>query len=197
MKIRTLAVLLALFTAGAVHAQGGIKPGLWETRIVRMLVNGEDMVPQTIAAWERLKKSQTSIPPEQRKKMEALLTQGSGDPLTRPMCISADMAARDHVMIPRPPRAECESPKLTRSGNHINFEMVCKQDGRDLTGKGEVVFAGDQVTTKMETVGTNAAGARQNMVVETRMKFLRSDCGQVLPLDQSGGEAPAKPGTKK
>ena len=190
-------VLLAALATSAAQAQGptGMKAGLWETRTTAMSLDGKDMLPQMLAAREEMRKSLASLPPEQRKKAEAMLAQ-QGDPLSRRICVSAEMAKRDQPMIPRPHNAECDQPKIDRQGNRTTFEFACKQAGGSVTGKGETVVAGDLITTKIETNGKDASGKAHTMQADTQMKYLGSDCGSVRPLDQQmkamQSQAPAK-----
>ena len=186
MKAPSLIVLAAALAAGTAQAQGpgGMKAGLWETRTTRMLMDGKDMLPQVAAAQAQMRQSIDKLPPEQRRRAQAALAQQGDDPTVQRMCISPEMAARDQTMVPRPPKADCEPPRLNRSGNRTTFEFACKQGGGKTTGKGETVVTGDLVTTKVETTGTDAAGARHTMVAETQMKYLGRDCGQVKPIEQ-------------
>ena len=199
---KTLIALLALTAVGAAQAQNspsGLKAGLWETRTLKMSVDGQDMSAQMAAAAEQMKKQLASLPPEQRKKAEAALGAQGGDPMTQRMCISAEMAARDQTMVPRPPKADCEPPKLDRKGNRTSFEIACKQGGGKLTGKGETLVADGLITTRLETRSTDGAGKAHTMVAETQMKYLGADCGGVRPIEQQvqqmqGKAARANPG---
>ena len=195
---KTLMLLLALAAAGGAPAQtgqAGLKAGLWETTTTRMTADGKDMKAQFAASAEQMKKQIANLRPEQRKKAEAMLAQ-QGDPLSRRICVSAEMAKRDQPMIPRPHNAECEQPKIDRQGNRTSFEFACKQAGGSVTGKGETVVAGDLITTKIETNGKDASGKAHTMQADTQMKYLGSDCGSVRPLDQQmkamQSQAPAK-----
>ena len=195
---KTLIALLALLalvaggTAQAQTSQSGLKAGLWETRTLRMTVDGQDMTAQMAAAAEQMKKQLASLPPEQRKKAEAAMGQHGGDPMTQRMCVSAEMAARDQTMVPRPPQADCEPPKLNRSGNRTSFEIACKQAGGKLTGKGETVVADGLITTKVETKSTDGAGKAHAMMAETQMKYLGANCGSVKPIEQQVREMQGK-----
>ena len=75
---KTLMLLLALAAAGGAPAQtgqAGLKAGLWETTTTRMTADGKDMKAQFAASAEQMKKQIASLPPEQRKKAEAMLAQ--------------------------------------------------------------------------------------------------------------------------
>ena len=185
---KKLAALLALTLLGTAHAQSGLKAGLWENRTVRMVVDGKDMTAAMRDAAEQRKQQIAKLPPAQRQQAEAALARQGGDPLTRRVCISAEMAARQQPMVPRPPRAECEPPKFKRDGQRTTFELTCTQEGGKLNGKGEIVTTADLITTRLETRSGDGAGQAHTLLAETQMKYLGSDCGGIKPL-----EAPAQP----
>ncbi|HNE60660.1 MAG TPA: DUF3617 domain-containing protein [Ottowia sp.] len=185
---KKLAALLALTLLGTAHAQSGLKAGLWENRTVRMMVDGKDMTAAMRDAAELRKQQIAKLPPAQRQQAEAALARQGGDPLSRRVCISAEMAARQQPMVPRPPRAECEPPKFKRDGQRTTFELSCTQEGGKLSGKGEIVTTADLITTRLETRSSDGAGQAHTLLAETQMKYLGSDCGGIKPL-----EAPAQP----
>lgn len=195
MKHSISAATLALCASAAVHAQGpapaAMKPGLWETRTTKMVMDGKDMLPQMIAARKQMREQLAKMPAEQRQKIEAALGDGKGDPTTQRMCVSPEMAQRHQTMVPRPAKADCAEPKLTRDGNRSKFEFSCKQGTGTVTGKGETVVSADLVNVKVDTVGTDAAGVKRTMHAETQMRFLGADCGGLQSLDQRSRQAPA------
>jgi hypothetical protein len=179
--------LCAALIAGATLAEGPagmMKPGLWESRPLKMMVDGRDMLPQMKAAQTRMRKSIGNLPPEQRKQMEATINAQQGDPSVQRLCISPEMASSGQAMLPRPEHAGCAEPKLSHGGNRTAFDVSCKQNGGTTTGHGESVIVGDQITSKFESVTTEAGGTRHTMQIETQMTFLGSDCGGLEPLDQ-------------
>lgn len=200
---KTLTALLALAALGAAHAQSGLKAGLWENRTTLMTVDGKDMAAVLRAAAEQQQKEIASLPPEQRKQAEAVLGRQGGDPLVRRVCISAEMARNEQLLVPRPARADCEPPTVKREGARSSFSFSCKRDGGTLTGKGESVTEGERISTWLETKGKNGAGKSQSMRAESRMKYLGSDCGDVKPLSaptaaaSAGSKAARQPGPAK
>jgi len=177
MKIEASALgLCAALAAGAVQAQApaGMKPGLWEMRIVKMEQDGQDMLAM-------MRQAMASIPPEQRKRMG-----GSGDGTVSRVCYSAEMLKGNAwLAVPSAQKADCSPPKVSSSGSSATFEVTCKGS----ESKGEYVAAGDQFTMKVQTVMT--AGGRHTMAQEMQMKFLGGDCGDVKPLDQIAREMQA------
>ena len=188
---KTLSALLVLAALGAAHAQSGMKAGLWESRTTKMTVDGKDMTPTLRERGEQMKQQIASLPPAQRRQAEARLAQQGGDPLARRVCISPEMARREQPMVPRPPRAECQPPTFKRNGARTRFELVCTQDGGQLTGKGETMVAGDLITTRLETRGSDRAGKARTLLAETQMKYLGSDCAGIAPAEPPAPPAPA------
>jgi hypothetical protein len=185
MRKSTLAVLVAL--SGTAYAQGsGFKPGLWEVKQIKQVVDGRDMAAQMASAQAQMQQSMAKMSPEQRKQMEAMMG-GRGMPApgaaaggTR-ICISPAMAARDKPMVD--PEGRCEPAKVSRSGNKTTFEFNCSSDGRTMAGKGESTFGGDMVTSRMDMTTTDAGG-RHTMQSESQMKYLGPDCQGIKPMDQ-------------
>ncbi|MET4576116.1 DUF3617 domain-containing protein [Ottowia thiooxydans] len=205
MKVAQIAVpvLTVLLAATSVAQAQSVKPGLWDSTVLRLTVDGKDMLAQMNAAQEQMRKSLAQLPPDQRKRMEAMMSAQSGGGATSRICISPEMAAKDGSMFQRPANSECETPKFSKNGNRTNFEMSCKQGGTQTVAKGETLIAGDQMTTKVDAVVTEAGGVKRTSVTETQMKFVSSDCGSVKPVDQlmkdirtqmdkGAGPAPAK-----
>ena len=158
-----LCVLCAVLAACSSKNASEMKPGLWETRVVSMTMDGRDMLPMMKAAQGQ--------------------TRG-GDPTVQRMCVSAEMAKNaGRAMLPKQANVPgCDQPKMDRSGNRMTFEISCKANGGTTSIKGENVVDGDEIASKAE-VETTVAGATHTMVSETQMKFLGSDCGDLKPHD--------------
>ncbi|HOV20070.1 DUF3617 domain-containing protein [Ottowia sp.] len=189
-----LCALGALGTTGVAQAAGGPKAGLWETSNTRMELDGKDMLPDMRQADEQLRAAAAKMTPAQRQQAGAGLANLGTEPMSRRLCISAETAARDQPLIPRPSGAECETPKVEQSGNRTRFEIACKlPGGGTMTGKGETVAGNDLVTSNLDSVSTDAAGKRRTMLIETRMKYIGKDCGGVKPIEQQAqAQAPAR-----
>jgi hypothetical protein len=63
-------------------------------------------------------------------------------------------------------RAKLEAMLNVNGGNHSSFEFSCSTNGNTTNGRGESTSAGDTHV----------------MHVETEMKFLGADCGNVKPM---------------
>jgi len=144
--------VLLLGVAGCGKGTVEMKPGLWESRIVKMEQDGKDMT----------------------ESMNAMMAR---DPKAARMCITKEMASKmaanppSNSSMPKLSQAGCEQPKINRSGNRTTVEIACN----NVSTKTETVMASDQVTTRAEVVMT-MGGAKHTSVSETQMKFVSSDC---------------------
>ncbi|HET7774640.1 MAG TPA: DUF3617 domain-containing protein [Burkholderiaceae bacterium] len=176
-----------LLAAGlsAAPAQAQMKAGLWETRVTRQTLNGEDMNARMAEAQKRMQEATARMTPEQRKQMEQMMgKQGMqmGTPGTARFCVSAAMAARQE---PLPdPEGHCKNEKFVRSGNTVDFEFVCTRPDGTMRGKGRTSFSGDSSRTEMTMTGQRA-GKPMNMVMESESRYLGADCGGLKPIDQA------------
>lgn len=189
MRKSTLAILITL--SGSAFAQGSsLKPGLWEMKQIRQVMDGRDMAAQMASAQNQMQQAMANMPPERRKQMEAMMggqgmpAQGAGG---MRICISPAMAARDKPMVD--PEGRCEPAKVSRSGNKTSFEFNCSTSGRTMVGKGESTVSGDTVTSRMDMATTDASG-RHTMQSESQMKYLGPDCQGIKPMDQLAKGAP-------
>ena len=182
MKKCTIAILITL--SGTAFAQSsGPKPGLWEVKPIRQVVDGHDMTAQMASANAKMEQAIANMTPAQRKQMEAMMGgQGMPNPSAAAsgarICISPAMAAQDKPMVD--PEGRCEPAKVTRSGNKTSFEFQCAANGRTQVGKGETTVAGDMVTTVVDMTMTDAQG-RHVMQTESQMKYLGPDCQGIKP----------------
>ncbi|MCL2310666.1 MAG: DUF3617 domain-containing protein [Proteobacteria bacterium] len=172
MKLKNLLLGLCIaLTTGVIWAQASIdmKPGLWEMRFTKMERDGMDLLTP-------MQTSMALMTPEQRKRI--------GDPTVTRICVSQAMSKSDWLAsLAAQKRANCAPPKVNRDGNRMTFETTCKDGDSTIEGKGEIINAGDQATTKGKMVTTDGSG-KHTTVQESQMKFLGSDCGNVKPLDE-------------
>ena len=186
--MKRIAALIVMAACAAALAQGfARKPGLWELTMVHQTMDGRDMTQQMAAARAQMQQALANLPPEQRKQMESMMARQNGGAAdgggssSRRICISPAMASRDAPILDA--HSRCEPAKVTRTGDKAAFEFSCASDGRKMTGKGESTFAGDTVSTRVDTTMTDASGTH-TMHSETRMTFLGADCQGIKPLDE-------------
>jgi hypothetical protein len=184
--VRALAwAALATTCLAALPAQAQMKAGLWETRVIKQTLNGEDLSAKMGDAQKRMQEAMARMTPEQRKQMEQMMgKQGVqlGSPGTARFCVSAAMAARQE---PLPdPDNQCKNEKFARSGNAVDFEFVCTRPDGTMRGKGRATFSGDSSRTEMNMSGQRA-GKPVNMVMESESRYLGADCKGLKPIDET------------
>ena len=181
MKRWMMAVVIGMCSP-AFAQSSGLKPGLWEMKSIRQVVDGQDMSAQMAAANAKMQAAMANMTPAQRQQMEAMMgaqaMPGQTAQGTTRVCISAAMAARDKPMVD--PEGRCEPAKVARSGNKSSFEFSCAGNGRTEVGKGESTISADTVTTHVDMTMTDARG-RHTMQTDSEMRYLGSDCQGVKP----------------
>lgn len=151
-------------------------PGLWEHSISMKSQDG-----QMEKAMAEMQKQLASIPPDQRKQMEAAMTgrgggMGAGGSSTK-VCLTKEQAER-------PPEArlnqgECIQKDVQRSGSTTKFKFECTKPPS--SGEGEMTFISDKAYTGHQVVTSQVAGKPQQMTMEIQGKWLATDCGDVKP----------------
>lgn len=176
MKKPLLALSLPLLAAPALA--GDMKAGLWEVKTLKQVVDGQDMQAQ----MRQMQQQMASLPPEQRRQMEAMMRQqgvGIGPGGATRMCISEEMARRDTPVID--PDGRCQPTKMSRSGNTLRYEFECMIEGRRSQGRGESTFSGNSVHSRMDMLTMDASG-RHTMQMESQMTYLGPDCKGLAPV---------------
>jgi hypothetical protein len=182
---KSIIVSLVAFSATQVLATGfGLKPGLWESKMIKQLVDGQDRTAQMTGAASKMQQAMANMPPEQRARMEAMMKERGGPTIgsdgTVKMCISPEEANRDKPIVDR--ERGCEPATVTRNGNHTTFTINCSSNGNTTTGKGESTTMGNVITSQVDMTTHRANGETHTMHNETEMKFLGPDCGDVKPM---------------
>lgn len=174
--------MLCVLQANA--AGTGLKPGLWEIRVVKQVMDGRDRSEEIAAAKERMQQSMANMPPAQRAQMESMLKQhgmGQANDGSFRVCISPEMAKRDHPVIDRDGR--CQPAKVSHNGNVTTFEFSCASGGSTRTGKGEMTVSGNSATSKTDMTTNGPQGVTHQMHSESEMKYLGADCGDIKPME--------------
>ena len=161
MKKIILALGFPLLAAPALA--GDMKAGLWEMKTIKQIMDGRDMKAQMAAAQAQMQQQMASMPPDQRRQMEAMMSrQGmsmGGDGTAR-ICISPEAAKRDEPMVD--PEGRCKPTKMSRSGNTTRFEFDCNTEGRRSVGKGESTVSGNTISSRMDMTTTDALKTNPN-----------------------------------
>ncbi|OQY70871.1 MAG: hypothetical protein B6D47_06960 [Rhodocyclaceae bacterium UTPRO2] len=179
MRKAIVILALPLFTAPALA--DGMKAGLWEIKTLKQVMDGRDMKAQMDAAQAQMQQQMASLPPDQRKQMEAMLRQqgvSAGQGAMR-ICISPEAARREEPMLD--PEGRCKPTKMSRSGSTTRFEFDCTSNGHRSVGKGESTFSGNTIHTRMDMTTMDATG-RHTMQTESQMNYLGPDCKGLAPV---------------
>ena len=172
-SVRIAAVLLTV-CAEAASAQN-LKPGLWE--IATQMQGGPGQKNDDIA---QAQKELQSLPPDQRKMMEAMLAQqgvqlgaGPGGGITIKICMTKEMVDRNDLPSQQ---GDCKHSYTPRAGNSMKFSFVCTKPPS--SGEGQITFTSPEAyQTKMDTK-VNA----QKSEMQSSGRWLKADCGTVKPL---------------
>ena len=189
MKRILVAAGLAVAACAVSAAEPMMKAGLWEMRIEKQIVDGQDMAGKMAAAQAEMQKAMAGMPAEQRKQMEQMMAGrgmgGAGNPNVHRLCVSPEMAAQDKPVAAGDPK--CQPSKYQRSGNRTTFEMNCP----GMVGKGESVVSGDSIATTMDMTMTDESG-RHTMHSASRLRYVGADCQGIKPADQLAREMQAR-----
>ncbi len=185
---KSLLIGLAVLVAGPVLASGlGLKPGLWQSRMLKQVVDGHDTTAQMTSMASKMREMMAKMPPEQRARMEAMMKAHGGPSVgangTVKMCISAALARRDAPIVDR--TGQCRPSNVTHSGDRTTFTIHCNADGNTTTGKGESTVSGNVITSQVDMTTRTAGGQTHVIHSESEMRYLGPDCGNVKPMPQT------------
>ncbi|HVZ43931.1 MAG TPA: DUF3617 domain-containing protein [Ramlibacter sp.] len=177
MRIKYHAAAAAL-AALSLPAAAQLKPGLWE---ITSKMGGN---AQLDAAQSQLAQQLASMPPEQRRQMEAVMAQrgmsmpgqGRGGGTTVKVCMSKEQVARNDV----PMREGCSVTQSSRNGNVTKVAFACSNPPS--TGDGEFTSMGPDAYASRMNVTTQVQGRSQSMTMEGSGRWLSADCGNIQPM---------------
>jgi hypothetical protein len=179
--IGTLGLLTVLLSA--THAAGlGLKPGLWDVRLVRQVVDGRDVSRQLTESIAKAQAALANLPPAQRAQVQAMLNQAgvhAGSNASFRICLSPAMAASDMPVMDKD--GSCHPQMLSRNGSHTSFRIDCTTNGTHVQGQGEAVSSGDVITSQSDITTRAADGSTHTLHNETRMQYVGADCGGLQP----------------
>lgn len=175
---RTLLVALAL-AAIALGAQAQVtKAGLWE---VSSKLGGSAEMDKAMA---QMQQQMASMPPEQRKQMEAMLAkQGmsiSGAPggVLAKMCMTKDMVERSQM--PVQTQGDCTSTTSDKTSTGMKFKFTCSSPPS--SGEGQYTFMGDSAYTMKMRINTPQQGKPVITTLDSSGKWMGADCGNIKPM---------------
>jgi len=177
----TVAGILACALLATPVAAQTMKPGLWE---INNKMGGEQGA-QMAAAQAEMQKQMASMPPEQRKMMQDMMSKqgvnmapGAGGGMAVRICVTKEMAARNEA--PASQKGDCKQEQLQRSGNTTKFKYTCTNPPS--TGEGTVTMHNPESYSMKMTTTSQRKGKPEQMNMEAQGKFVSSDCGSVKPI---------------
>ncbi len=180
---KVIVVALLSGVAGLVQAQvPETKPGLWESKLTKNVVDGKDMTAQIDDAMAKMQARLAQMTPEQRAMVEShmkTMTSGSGGSVR--FCVSPEMAAKHAIA--GDPHGNCPPTSTSVSGNKTSFSINCTHDGRTAVGTGQIVVNGNSTTYHADMKTTDSKGSH-TVVMDAEMRYLGSNCQGIKPLDQ-------------
>lgn len=174
LRCLVIAALASIGPAASAQTAPPIKPGLWE---VQMEHEGAGMPKQMPDMGEHLK----NMPPEQRKKIEAMMKERgvdmSGGPGRMRICLSKESLDQGRW---QGDQGRCKTDVLSRSATSWKWKSVCSEP--QAVSEGEASFAGpENYTVKTSTTMTQGGQAR-TIKSTLNSRWVAADCGDVKPV---------------
>lgn len=149
--------------------------GLWEHSFTVKSQGG-----RMEQAMKDMQQALASMPPEQRRQMEAMLGQqglGIGPKgNTVKVCVSKEDAERDQP----PPAQDGCTQTARRSGNVWNVSFRCPGPPPS-SGEGSITLQSATAYSGVMQVVTDVDGKPEKLQMTTSGKWLGSDCGNIKP----------------
>ena len=179
---RLLTCLLLCSASAFAQSQA---PGLWA---VQSKMGGN---PEIDKAMAEMQKQMASMPPAQRKQMEAMMGKngmsvGAGGAMSVKVCITPEMAARAEM--PTQTQGSCTNTVTSRSASALKMKFVCTNPPS--SGEGTYLFNGNKAYTMKMVMQSVRNGKPESMTLEGQGQWLAADCGTVKPIQVPA--APAK-----
>ena len=182
MKKMIIAVLSFGAVAQVCAQVPNTKPGLWETRIIKNVVDGKDMTAQMNDAMAKMQAQLAKMTPEQRAMVESSMKGvAAGNGSSFRTCISPAMAAKHQIGAD--PHGHCPPASVTTNGNKINFSINCTYEGHTTVGTGQAVMDGDSVSSHVDMKVSDSNGTH-TITADTQMNYIGSNCQGIKPPDQ-------------
>lgn len=181
----TRLALLSLALAVPLAWAQTTKPGLWE---IQHKMGGN---PEMDKAMAEMQKQLASMPPAQRKQMEAMMGKNGmgvapGGGFSLKVCITPEMAARAEM--PSQTEGNCTSTITSRSASALKMKFVCTNPSS--SGEGTYTFNGDKAYTMKMVMQSVRNGKPESMTIDGQGQWLAADCGTVKPIQMPA--TPAK-----
>ncbi|UCE31759.1 MAG: DUF3617 domain-containing protein [Burkholderiales bacterium] len=188
MKVKALVAACGMMVALVATAQSAkspipafdpVDPGLWETRVKTEGMAGMMAGPQ----MQELRRQMESMPPEQRRQMQAILEQQAAAMAgtTDRYCVTPEEAAQGPASLGADEEDEdCETVYGKRQGKRMPFTLRCKEPPSE--GKGELVFESRRaMSMDMRMTIREPGEPPREMRMQSTHRWIAADCGDVKP----------------
>lgn len=170
--MRLPALLLLAAAASAAADPPPIRPGLWESRPIETLIDGQPM-PKPPAL------DLSQMPPQLRAQMQKQMQAqgvdlGAGGSLRH--CVSAEMLQRQNW---GQAQGGCQITQQSREGSTWRWQGRCNQPPGEM--QGSTRFSGDSAYQSEVTVTSQRQGKTHVMKSRVEARWLGADCGKVQP----------------
>ena len=174
--VRLATVAALTLTACAAFAQS-TQAGLWS---IENKMGGNPELEQAMA---QMQKQLASMPPAQRKQMEAMMgksgmSMASGGGMTVKVCITPEMASRQQL--PTQTEGDCTTNVVSRSPKSMKLKFSCTDPVSN--GEGTYTFDSDKAYTMNMLINTAQGGKMQRMTMDAKGRWLSADCGDIKPV---------------
>lgn len=179
---RWAAVAALTFTACTAFAQS-TQPGLWS---IESKMGGNPELEQAMA---QMQQQLASMPPAQRKQMEAMMgksgmSMATGGGMTVKVCITPEMASRQQL--PTQTEGDCTTNIVSSSPKVMKLNFSCKNPAS--SGEGTYTFDSDKAYTMNMLINTAQSGKMQRMTMNAKGRWLSADCGDIKPIALPKGQ---------
>lgn len=167
---------------GVAEAAGlGLKPGLWDVRLVRQIVDGHDVSAQLTESVAKTQTALGKLAPAARARAEKKFHAGddSGSNTSFRICLTPAMAATGLPVLEQD--GSCRPTMTSQSGHQVTFRIQCSANGAQIKGRGQAASAGMLITAKSDVITRASDGSSHTLHNEMQMRYLGADCGNVLP----------------
>lgn len=183
MKIRfAVASIISLTALAAAPAMAqDMRPGLWELNNKISSANGQ--LAQQMTA---LQKQIASMPPEQRKLMEDMMSKHAG--VTMPtmkdggmlvkVCVTKEMVAQGQLPIQQ--SGNCTHQRSPMVGKEVKIAFTCTNP--DSRGEGRASFPSDTAFSSTMQMHANINGRAESTTISGQGTWLGAECGNVKPV---------------
>ena len=180
MRINSRDLLVALVLgASALGAQSQVtNTGLYE---VASKLGGSAEMDNAMA---QMQQQMASMPPEQRKQMQAMMAeQGvsmSSAPrgLSSKMCLIKEMVERSQM--PVQTQGDCKRTTSDKTSTAMTFKFTCASEPS--SGEGQYTFLGDRAYSMKMKINSPQQGNPVITTMDSSGKWLGADCGSTKPL---------------